>query len=118
MSAIDPLLNLEIPLVTSTSSTTGSGASKAVEKEVKGKIKSTSSTNLKKSSASSSSKALPTKPGTERVACDLKSIYPAPGIEISFEELKLASLVSYAVDGIERWEFVSEWREEMGRKGG
>lgn len=114
LSALDPLLNLELPSAGSTTTT-------------KPKLKSTSSsTSLKKSSSSStasSSKGAATttskvsSTGTERVACDLKSIYPAPGIEISFEELKLRSNGAYSISAMQGWEYESAWAKEVKRKG-
>lgn len=53
--------------------------------------------------------------GTERVACDLKSIYPSPGVEFSFEEIKLASNPRYSsiIDTWNDWEHFEAWSKEV-----
>ena len=123
LSAIDPLLNLPLPPIASTSASTLTAGTTSTTAPTKPRLKSTSSsTSIKKSSSSSSgSKAASTSKvsstGTEKVACDLKAIYPAPGIEISFEELKLRSNASYSIDGMYEWEYTTVWREEIARKG-
>lgn len=58
---------------------------------------------------------------TERVACDLKAIYPSPGVEISFEELKWRSRGGAYVQSVESWngwEAFAPWKEEVERTGG
>lgn len=120
LSAIDPLLNLPLPPIASTSTSASTATAGATTATAKPRLKSTSSsTSIKKSSsgskAASTSKVSST--GTEKVACDLKAIYPAPGIEISFEELKLRSNASYSIDGMNGWEYAYIWREEVARKG-
>ncbi|GAA6015152.1 hypothetical protein JCM10207_003619 [Rhodosporidiobolus poonsookiae] len=136
--ARDPLEGLEVvPAASaSTSSATTSKARPAAVGEREKKERSSSSQARSKSSSKSSSSSKPSSSapsGTsstpsasgdkpkERVAVNLRLIYPSPSEEYSFEELRVrAARERYEVQEVERWggwEWAQQWDEEVRRTG-
>ncbi|GAA5845993.1 hypothetical protein JCM11251_001715 [Rhodosporidiobolus azoricus] len=140
----DPLEGLEVlPRASSSSSKVRSGSSSMERKEkerLSGHSRSKSggsshrslSSSQKPSSSSSTpastSQSASSKPSAstgekpkERVAVSLRLLYPAPGEEYSFEELKAKSRrEKYVVEDVERWngwEWREKWEAEVVNRG-
>lgn len=84
----------------------------------------TSSSQLSQSQTQSSQAPAPVTPGEkpkERVAVSLRLIYPSPGVEYSFEELKAKSrkekYLEEEVESWNGWEWREKWEEEVERTG-
>ncbi|BGP35745.1 protein kinase [Rhodotorula toruloides] len=135
--ARDPLEGLQVLASSSstakmvkTSSSSAAGAKDPERKVRKEKVASpsssasaSSSTKIRSSSSSKSSSASidPSAKPKERVACNLHAVYPKPGTEFSFEEIKAARRKKkYVVEDVERWngwEWAEKWDEECQRTG-
>ncbi|BGO96013.1 hypothetical protein NBRC10512_006703 [Rhodotorula toruloides] len=133
--ARDPLEGLQVlasssaatKVKSSSSSSAGNvkDAERKVKKEKVASSSTTSASSTSKTRASSSSRPSPSastdssaKP-KERVACNLHAVYPKPGTEFSFEEIKAARRKKkYVVEDVERWngwEWAEKWDEECKR---
>lgn len=108
LAAVDPLEGLSVVSAESQSAP-----------KVKAAKSTSSATGSKKSSKSKEDKAVKKpseKPTSERVACDLAAIYPAPGVEFSIEELMMKKRAQ-RVDAWSTWTWRTQWEEETRRTG-
>ncbi|GAA6059120.1 hypothetical protein JCM10212_003867 [Sporobolomyces blumeae] len=119
----DPLENLEVlaPPAKEKKKVSGSSGDKKVRSSSSSSSAGSSKTRSKASSSASTaaSGSASAAPGEkkERVAIDLRAIYPAPGVEYSFEELKARKRFQDEADTWNGWESFSAWSEEVSRTG-
>ncbi|GAA5917372.1 hypothetical protein JCM5296_003800 [Sporobolomyces johnsonii] len=120
LAARDPLENLELPRASGDKEKKKSSSSRS--KSASSSSSSSSSRNKSKSTSASSSAMPPPAAAAdkpkERVAVDLKAIYPSPGVEYSFEELRARNgRYQEEAESWGGWEARQEWEEEVARSG-
>lgn len=118
LAAIDPLAGLTVLPVTSKLSSDSKASVPAISTSTSSRKAKSSKDEQKKERSKKSTPA--EKPTSERVACDLAAIYPQPGMEFSFEEIRAKRMVerNNAMDTWHRWEWTEKWEEETKRTGG
>lgn len=120
LASIDPLQGLVVLPSSSQTDTApkpmAAFASSSASSSVR---KSKSSKDEQGKSKSKKSSAPAEKPTSERVACDLAAIYPQPGLEFSFEELKMKRMLEREIglDSWHTWQWKTEWEAETSRTG-
>ncbi|CEQ41106.1 SPOSA6832_02804 [Sporobolomyces salmonicolor] len=119
LAARDPLENLDLPHASSEKEKKKSSSNRS--KSVASSTSSSSSRAKSKSTSASSAMPPPASSGDkpkERVAVDLKAIYPSPGVEYSFEELRARNgRYKEEAETWGGWEARHEWEEEVARLG-
>ncbi|SCV74798.1 BQ2448_7827 [Microbotryum intermedium] len=118
LSTIDPLDGLVIIAPPKTkvkaSSTTSTSTTTSSTQVASSSVASTRTSATVPSKSSKGKKEVTPKPTSEKVACDLRAIYPDSKSEFSFEELMMKKRGGKVMNWM-GWEWAEVWKKEMGR---
>ncbi|KAK4054049.1 protein kinase [Microbotryomycetes sp. JL221] len=125
LATFDPLAGLEnLPPVSTTtesnqpSTAVASGARAKASSSSSSSSRKSGSTRMKKDDKAISSSSANVKPTSERTAVVLSAVYPAPGVEYSFEELMMMRRqkeMGNAFDSWHAWEHRAAYEHEIER---